>query len=323
MVFVLSLAALLLLLFGNGALLWQVRQIQSWSQRRMVQLVVLGMPLFVLVLHLCMLGLLSWRLSVPLVLLLGMAVSATIAVVLALLRLLVLLWTMRHHSHYASVSSRTLQAQVERIAQQGQMVLPRMPRVRLATCQQPLAFTYGFRRPTIVLSCWMVNHLDARELEAVLTHELTHVVRQDALVLWLAQLLRDAFFYLPTSWLAYRQLQQEKELACDELAALQTHRPLALAGALTKVWLQTLDNSIPPAQNMVQPLLTAKVSIQGRIERLLAFSPSEGATRQSVQGAMQHTLQMLLTMGTIYVSYCLLMLMVMQCAPTVLLQRLF
>lgn len=317
MLFVLSLAALLLLLLGNGALLWQVRSLRNWSQRRMVQLAVLAMPLFVLLAHLCLLVLLSWRFSLPLILVLGMAASAVTAVMLAGLRLILLFWAMRHYTQSATVASRRLQAQVACLAQQASCSC--IPRVCLVACQQPLAFTYGFRRPIIVLSWWMVSHLDARELEAVLMHELTHVARQDALVLWVAQLLRDAFFYLPTSWLAYRQLQQEKELACDELAALQTHRPLALAGALTKVWLETLDHAAFPGTSIVQSLLVAKVSIQERIERLLAFSPSEGTARQKVQSMIQ----ILLTVGTIYVGYCLLMLIVMNCAPTTVLQRFF
>ncbi|GHO95812.1 hypothetical protein KSF_058600 [Reticulibacter mediterranei] len=48
-------------------------------------------------------------------------------------------------------------------------------------------------------------------------HELEHVARRDYLIMFLATVLRDAFFYMPTSWIAYRQLQREKELVCDDL----------------------------------------------------------------------------------------------------------
>ena len=57
-----------------------------------------------------------------------------------------------------------------------------------------------------------------------------------SLVIWFATVLRDAFFYLPTSRVAYHQLQHEKELACDDLAVGVTHWPLALASALAKAW---------------------------------------------------------------------------------------
>lgn len=309
----LSLSAFLLILLGNAILLYQQRSIHNWSQRRIVQLAILTMPTLLLLLNLCMFGIISWRFSPASVLLLGGAGIAGMAVVLAFLRLFLLHWTLRRQTRQTIMASVALQQQVEHIIQQGQMVLPRVPHIRIAASQRPLAFTYGFRQPTIVLSTWMLHQLDARELETVLAHELIHAVRHDALVMWLATLLRDAFFYLPTSWLAYGQLQREKELACDEQAAQCTHRPLALAGALTKVWLHALDSSSLARSSLVQSLMQAKESLQGRIERLLVFTPSERVEGQTAHGASRSTMRLLLTMGTIYGSYCLLMFIAMHC----------
>src|SRR5439155_7584396 len=108
-----------------------------------------------------------------------------------------------------------------------------------------------------------------------LAHELGHVARRDYLVIWLATVLRDAFCYLPTSWAAYRQLQREKELACDDLAVAATNRPLALASALAKVWQQAVS---APTLATVQPFMEASEAIEGRIERLLA-APEAGASK--------------------------------------------
>jgi len=120
----------------------------------------------------------------------------------------------------------------------------------------------------------MIDHLDRRELEAVLMHELVHVHRHDYLLNWVALLLRDAFFYLPTSRIAYRQLHHEKELASDDLVAQSTKRPLALASALTKVWLYLVDDS--PSQ-LVQTLLRKEESITDRVDRLLGMrNPTSG-----------------------------------------------
>ena len=315
----LSLSALLLILCGNAALLYRLRRLHTWSQRRAVQLAILAMPTLLLILNLCMLLGTSWHFSPTLLFFAGMTGIAGSAMVLAFLRLLLLIWTMKRHS---SVYSSTLQQKIEQIIQQGQMIVPHVPLVRVVPCQKPLALTYGFRQPTVIISSWMVSNLEERELEAVLAHELTHVSRHDALVMWLAEMLRDAFFYMPTSWLAYRQLQQEKELACDELAATHTHRPLALAGALAKVWLQTLDSSSGVSSNsLAQPLLQAKVAIQERIERLLAFSPSEQSPHQEEHSSLLDIMQMLLTIGAMYGSYCLLMLFAMNCAPSTVLSR--
>jgi beta-lactamase regulating signal transducer with metallopeptidase domain len=126
----------------------------------------------------------------------------------------------------------------------------------------------------MLLSTWMVDHLDQQELEAVLMHELVHVRRRDYLLNWVALLLRDAFFYLPTSRIAFRQLHYEKELASDDLVAQSTKRPLALASALTKVWLSLVDDA---SSHLVQSLLERRESIADRVERLLDMqNPTAG-----------------------------------------------
>ena len=121
----------------------------------------------------------------------------------------------------------------------------------------------------------MLEHLDQREVEAVLIHELAHIERRDAFILWLGRVLRDAFWYLPTSRKAYQLLQQEKEMACDDRVVEVTRRPLALASALTKVWLHAVEGGSPTAYSPVQPLVGTDGSIETRIERLLAHPDTD------------------------------------------------
>jgi beta-lactamase regulating signal transducer with metallopeptidase domain len=117
----------------------------------------------------------------------------------------------------------------------------------------------------------MREHLDHEELEAVLTHELIHLSRRDYLMNWVAIMLRDAFFYLPTSRRAYGQLSHEKEMACDDLVVNVTRRPLVLASALAKVWLHLTDadgSQMP----MAQMLLRKGEGMANRVERLLSVA---------------------------------------------------
>jgi beta-lactamase regulating signal transducer with metallopeptidase domain len=172
-------------------------------------------------------------------------------------------------------ASPELQALADRLASQ---LGAGRARLRLCVYDRPLALTCGVLRPTLLLSTWMVERLDQRELEAVLAHELAHAARHDYLVVWLATVLRDAFCYLPTSWAAYRQVQDEKEPVCDDLAIAATRRPLALASALAKVWQQAVVGStFQPAQALVGP----SDRIEGRIERLLAGSERPASRRYS------------------------------------------
>jgi hypothetical protein len=136
---------------------------------------------------------------------------------------------------------------------------------------------------------------------------------------WLATMLRDAFFYLPTSRAAYRQLQQEKELACDDLAVGATHRPLALASALAKVWQHAVEG---PRFGSAQSLTGVGESINGRIERLLA-TPKPTASRVGSYAAVFRiripALVGLLILEAVNVT---LILALMGCGPALLLGKL-
>jgi hypothetical protein len=158
-------------------------------------------------------------------------------------------------------------------------------RVLVRPYHRPLAFTYGIRQPSLLISTWMLDHLDTHELEAVLAHEIAHVARGDSLFAWVATILRDAFFYLPTSRAAYALVRQDRELASDDLAAGATRRPLALASALARVWAASCTagsvgsgGSWPKTSPLAPALLGTGLQresprgIERRIERLL--SPS-------------------------------------------------
>ena len=168
----------------------------------------------------------------------------------------------------------------------------------------------------MLLSTWMVEQLDQRELEAVITHELAHVARRDTLVLWVGRMLRDAFWYLPTSRTAYHLLEQEKELACDDLAVTVTQRPLAMASALTKVWLQAVDGSPSSTFGMAHHLEGTHQQIVERIERLMTSSGSSTMTVSAPKG-----LSVLSALGAVETILLLILFAVMACSPALLLTR--
>jgi len=149
------------------------------------------------------------------------------------------------------------------------------PELRLLGTDAPVTVTGGLRRPTIVLSRWLVEQLDDRELEAVLTHELAHLARRDPLTHWLGRLLRDATMYLPSAWYARRVLEADAELRADELAVGVTRRPLSMASALGKVWRQSASGptrlSYLPGYGGPSPTL-----LEERLGRLL-----EGRSRRA------------------------------------------
>lgn len=310
--------SLLFVLFINTLLLCMIHSVSDWSSRRLLQMAVLFLPLVALGLSFCS-PLFSAHGAFPSLLLLfvfgGIAFGAFC---LGIMRLALM---MRLVSHCALCTDPKVQELADRLARR---VRRASTPVRYALSDRPFALTGGLFKPTIILSTWMVEHLDQRELEAVLVHELEHVARHDYLIIWLATILRDAFFYLPTSWVAYRQLQQEKELACDDLVVHVTRRPLALASALTKVWLQTVEEPELARLGGAQALTRAEASIDGRIKRLLVPATPLGSKRRtSITALSLHTV-FLLPLGMFEVAclFFLLLSTVTGCHPVALCGRL-
>lgn len=248
--------------------------VSSWRRRRELELLVLAAPLGALAVSLaglrygtasmCLLGPLPLDHRINIGVAVVMSGSMVLALAGGIARVVVLHMSVTRRGEAATPALRRCLAQLA-----GRLgVTP--PRVRLLARDQPLAVTYGVASPTVLLSTWMVEHLDEHELSAVLAHELGHVARRDYLLAWLAAVLRDAFWFLPSSRLAYRRLKEDKEPACDDLAVRATGRPLALASALAKVWRQA---AMGATVSTAQTLTATHVTVEERIARLLAGPP--------------------------------------------------
>lgn len=277
----LFLASALLVLLAGYLALGLLRQLRAWPHRRAVQGLVLAMPLAGLLLgfaglyhfagRACFLGAPRWDRWLVLALALGMGLTALGSFGLGLVRLVLL---GRVIARSGKRADRRLQVSIARLAARLGIA---PPPVLVCPYDRPLALACGLRRSVVLLSTWMLEHLDREELEAVLAHEVAHVARRDSLAVWLALILRDACWYLPTVWAAYRQLQHEKELACDELAVALTGRPLALASALVKAWQPTLGG---PRGVVAPALVGGGDAIEDRVARLLTGSGWRAGERE-------------------------------------------
>ena len=76
----------------------------------------------------------------------------------------------------------------------------------------------GYLRPLILLPGCVLTGLTAAQLEALLAHELAHIRRHDWLVNAFQLLVETVFFYHPAVWWLSRQIRQERENCCDDLA---------------------------------------------------------------------------------------------------------
>jgi heat shock protein HtpX len=160
-----------------------------------------------------------------------------------------------------------LYATVERLAIQAN--LP-MPRVAIAQTPMPNAFAVG-RSPsaaTVCVTTGLLQMLDQAELEAVLGHELTHVLNRDVMLMTIASffasiaafIVQMGFFFggfggndrddngpsfavvilvsgvvYVISFVLIQALSRYREFAADRGSAIITGRPSALISALMKI----------------------------------------------------------------------------------------
>lgn len=96
----------------------------------------------------------------------------------------------------------------------------------------PVPAVVGWLKPVILVPASAFAGLTPQQLEAVLAHELAHVRRHDYLVNLLQAAVETLLFYHPAVWWVSRQVRQERECCCDDLAVAVCGDRLGYARAL-------------------------------------------------------------------------------------------
>src|SRR5271169_1685947 len=138
--------------------------------------------------------------------------------------------------------------------------------------------TFGVRRPAILLPAgW--REWEPGELDAVLAHEISHIVRRDALAERLSLLHRAIFWFSPLSWWLARHLADLAEEASDDAAlAAGADRTryaetllgffAALEAAPGRVWWQGVSRATAgQAEKRVDRILEWKGSVAMRLKK--------------------------------------------------------
>lgn len=153
-------------------------------------------------------------------------------------------------------------------------VLPRLAESEFLS----VPVTFGVARPAILLpGGW--REWEEGELDAVLAHEISHVVRRDALAERLSLVHRAIFWFSPLSWWLDRRLAELAEEASDDAAlAAGADRTryaetllgffAALEAAPGRVWWQGVSMATAgQAEKRVDRILEWKGSVAMRIKR--------------------------------------------------------
>lgn len=76
----------------------------------------------------------------------------------------------------------------------------------------------GWFKPVVLIPLSAVTGLPAQQLDALILHELSHIVRLDAFANALQVGVETVLFYHPAVWWVSRQVRAEREHCCDDMA---------------------------------------------------------------------------------------------------------
>ena len=157
---------------------------------------------------------------------------------------------------------------LERLEQLRRRLGVRGP-VRLALSRAvPGPCVLGAWRPLILLPLSALTAVPVEQLQALLAHELAHIRRHDYLVNLLQRAVEVVFFFHPAVWWLSRQVTEEREHCCDDLAiAACGDDRLAYARALVEL-----------AEWRTQTVLAAAGgSLARRVRRIVERTPAARA----------------------------------------------
>ncbi len=99
----------------------------------------------------------------------------------------------------------------------------------------------GIFKPVVLVPAGFFLRLPTEQAEAVLIHEIAHICRQDYLFGLVQAMICNVFFFHPAIRYLSRQIDIEREYACDAWAVRETRNSSALAQGLSKVALESRD----------------------------------------------------------------------------------
>ena len=151
----------------------------------------------------------------------------------------------------------------------------RRPVALLESALVRVPLVVGHMRPVILLPLGAVAGLPPAYLEAILAHELAHVLRRDYLVNLLQTVAEVLFFYHPAVWFVANCVRTERENCCDDTAtALVGGDPLRLALALTALAEWSQAAVAPAAPHLALAALGRPGALLSRVRRLVQRRPA-------------------------------------------------
>lgn len=143
------------------------------------------------------------------------------------------------------------------------------PSVVLSDRPEIYAASSSLYEPIIILSRRLQDVLTAAEFDAVVAHEVAHLVHRDSRRRLVSTLLSKCLFFDPISKLVDTAIYREGELLADEVAAATPGRARALASALRTLGLQC---GAAPVSKTATGWRSRTAPLDVRLQRLVSRS---------------------------------------------------
>lgn len=121
----------------------------------------------------------------------------------------------------------------------------------------------GHFKPVILLPLGLVTKIPNDQIEAIISHELAHIIRNDFLHNLIQSVIEIIYFFNPAIYFISKQIRTERENCCDDLALKHCSDCANLAKGLYN--LQKMQGNVP------KPIMAAinKGDLLSRIKRII------------------------------------------------------
>jgi len=123
--------------------------------------------------------------------------------------------------------------------------------------------TFGWLDPIILLPLSICNQLTPKEIETILIHEMAHILRNDYIVNLFLNMAHVLLFFNPLALLMNKEINLQREMACDVYVVKSKEQKLNYMNALVKL-AQQLQKKVTPTMSM--GIFTSKGELLKRIQ---------------------------------------------------------
>jgi beta-lactamase regulating signal transducer with metallopeptidase domain len=173
------------------------------------------------------------------------------------------------YRHVVRIKRESIRMDVHRLPRFAANLRERTGRANISVASSSeidIPMAAGLGHPVILIPEKLLDSFSERDLEAVLLHETAHIRRWDDWAQLAQRVIEAVLFFHPAVRLIGRQLNLERELACDDIAMEQTGRPSDYYQCLTRLVHLTTGKGT----SLVPGALSSRKQIFRRFERLLS-----------------------------------------------------